>query len=149
MKRIPMIRFATYLVFIAILLSAQNQVRVIPVALSDPDLRDAAVEAESRLKLRLEEIDRIVNSDGFLGAKRSGAELFAIASRAAAGYGAKLSDFHQPEVRVKLMSERLKWILVYVRDYGPNGAFFPAETFSVTIDDESGVASVKNETARM
>jgi hypothetical protein len=149
MNRLSMIRFATYLMLIAIVLSAQNQIRVIPVALSDPYLRDAAVEAEARLERRLREVERIVESRGFLRTKHSGAELFAISSRAAAGYGAKLSEFHQPEVKVKLSGERLQWVLVYIRDYGPDVAVFPAETIAVTIDDESGVALVKDESARM
>jgi hypothetical protein len=147
MKRIPMLRLATYLVFIAILLSARNQIRVIPVALTDPEFGAAMMEAESRLRVRMDEMQRITQSHGFFAAKRSGAEVFSISSRVAQDYGADLSGFLRPEVKLKLTGERLKWVLMYVRDYGEHPTF-PSETFSITIDDETGVASSKNETAR-
>ena len=144
-----MIRLATYGFIIVIFVMVQHRIGVIPVALSSPETRDAAVEAEVRLREHLREIEKIVSSRGFLDSKRSGSELLTIASMAAAGYGAKLPEFHPPTVMLKRADGRLTWIFIFVRDYGPNVAVAPAETFSVTIEDETGIATVKNETALM
>jgi hypothetical protein len=145
--KLPLIRIATYCVFAAILCMRPKEVRVIPVSITSGDDVDAMREAHRRAEERIGEDRNTVNTSGFTETKRSGSEVLAIGSAAAVKYGAKLGDFGRPRIEVKKIDGRLKWQLLYIRDYGPGLSVAPAETFLVTIDDATGEREVKNATA--
>ena len=146
---ISIIRLGTYCIFVLFFLLSRQRSRVLPVALADGELRDAAVEEELQLKQWVAETSRMVNSAGFLETKRSGSELLTIARKAAENYGRDLRQFHRPEITVRTSGSLVQWVLLFTRDYGPSMAVAPAETFSVVIDDATGAATVKDETALM
>jgi hypothetical protein len=145
--KLPFIRIATYCVFAAILCMRPKEVRVIPVSTKSGDNVDAMREAYSRAEERIGEDRNTINTGGFTETKRSGSEVLAIANAAAVKYGARLGDFERPRIKVKKIDGRLKWQLLYIRDYGPGVSVAPAETFLVTIDDATGEREVKDATA--
>lgn len=149
MKTLPMIRLATYGVFVALMFLIPSRMGVIPVHLANPDLSDLAAEAEAKLQRRLDELSKILNSPGFLNSKRSGAELMQIAATAANRHGINLNDFRPPHVATTIVGERLQWKFTFTRDYGEFVFVSPETTYAIVIDDESGVATVTNESARM
>jgi hypothetical protein len=145
--KLPFIRIATYCVFAAILCMRPKEVRVIPVSMTSGDNVDAMREAQSRAEERIGEDRNTINTSGFAETKRSGSEVLAIANAAAVKHGAKLGDFGRPRIEVKIIDGRLKWQLLYIRDYGPGVSVAPAETLLVTIDDATGEREVEDATA--
>jgi hypothetical protein len=135
--------------FVAILVLLRTDRRVMAVFLPDPDLPDAVAEAEMKLRKRVDEIAAIISSPDFLASKRSGIELIQIAARAASEHGRDVSDFRQPHVSTTVIDTRFFWRLSFMRKYPDGYLLFPAETFTVTIDDESGIATFEDTSARL
>jgi hypothetical protein len=149
MKKLSTLRIATYVMLVAIFVLLRSDRKMFAVFLPDPDLPDAAADAEIKLKEHVEKISAILNSPGFLASKRNGAELMQIATTNASEHRRNINEFRDPHVQTKIIDSRFYWILSFARKYPDGYLIHPEENFTVTIDDESGIATFEDTSARM
>ncbi len=138
MKKLSLVRLASYAVIVGIAILLRHQIGVIPLhLLSDDEIETLRSEPERRKADHI-----VVSSAGFRDSKLSGSEVVAIGQKRARNEGQKLDGFLPPEIALRVVDGRLLWLLHYSAVMGP-------WQFEIRIEDSTGIASYKDTTAPM
>ena len=136
MKKLSLVRLASYAAIIGCAILLRHQIGVIPLHLLGADeVETLRSETERR---KAEEI--VVGSAGFSNSKLSGSEVVAIAQKKAHAEGQVLDGFAPPKIALRVADGRLLWVISYHATLGPF-------QFEIRIDDATGIASYETTTA--
>ena len=136
MKKLSLVRLASYAVIVGIAIVLRHQIGVIPLQLlSEDEIETLRSEPERRKADHI-----VVSSAGFRDSKLSGSEVFTIGQKEARNEGRKLDEFYPPEIALRVVDGRLLWVLRYSAVGAP-------WQFEIRIEDSTGIASFKDTTA--
>jgi hypothetical protein len=129
MKNLSLVRFASYIVCIALLLVATSQRKPHTTFTWWYGESDALRLHESAAKLATS----IPKQRGFKHTQMSGSRIVAAATAAAKLPDGEMEKYGEPQITLRQKGDRLVWDVGFYLVGGPPGAFFEVE-----VDDQTG-----------